>query len=451
MGALLLLRSTFQSPPKPAPCAGCNLIIITADALRADHLGCYGYGRNTTPQIDRFSKRALLFSNAVTPSPRTTSSLATMLTGLHPSRTGVRNVYNALSQQVTSTLPELLKQAGYTTAAVISNWVLKPAYSNLDRGFKYYDVEMRVPELNRSDVFERNAEQTVDASIKWLELHKDKRFFFWVHFIEPHGPYYPPPNYRGRFSHEGQKLVPHQQIPEYQRLPAIPVKNGSTDILSYVDAYDDEIFYLDEQLGRFFRYIEDKGLLESSVVIFASDHGESLGDHKIHLEHGLEVFDDSARIPLLIYAPPNSGLITGRTDVLTSMADIYSTALELLGIHKKQEPQRGFSLLAPLNGEPGLRSVEYIEDCQLTQFSARDTNAKIIRYNQQQLARFECYDLTSDPQEQNPNGCTTNKYRSLSSALDQFMTAAAVLAVPTVVIDPSSDTDIKALESLGYL
>lgn len=435
-------------------CTNCNLIIITADALRADHMGAYGYHRDTTPNLDRFAEESVLFTNVITPNPKTTPSLATMFTGLHPTQTRVRDVYDRLSDPRIETLAELLKGEGFTTGAVVSNWVLKPRFSKLDRGFDTYNFDFSHTELNRKNIWERDAKKTTSDAIEWLEENANERFFFWVHYIEPHGAYFPPKKYRGRFTHEGEKLVPVSKLLKYQRLPHIPVRKGKTDILSYVDAYDDEIFYFDSQVGRLIAFLRKKGLLENSIVLFGSDHGESMHDHRVYLEHGLELFDDSAHIPLLLHLPSSSAANAMRVSSFLSIADIFPLSLELLGVVPQGTEQKPKSVVSLLDKGANLREYVFIElfrKGEFKQLAVRSSEAKLIRYQRGHGQRFECYNLKKDPREQNPNGCEAGLRQELRSAMTDFLAGKGSLKGSSDTQKPEYERDVKALKNLGYL
>lgn len=221
-----------------------NVVVITIDTLRPDHLGCYGYGNIETPTLDGIAKSGVLFENAVTQTPLTPPSHASIFTGLNPPSHKVRDTGGFVLARSTPTLATRLQERGWDTAAFVSSIVLKKR-SGFDQGFAVYDDDM--PRPGKAGEFledaARRAGDTVDRAIRWLESRGSKPFFLWVHLYDPHVPY----NLSSPFSER------------YKDRP-----------------YDGEIAYADRELGRLMESVRRKSPPERTLLAVLSDHGESL-------------------------------------------------------------------------------------------------------------------------------------------------------------------------------
>ncbi|MEM7357167.1 MAG: sulfatase, partial [Acidobacteriota bacterium] len=268
MAALGLLGCCFTGLGcrlEPPP----NLLLVTVDTLRADHCSIYGYERETTPVLDDLAREGAILGPAYAPMSTTAPAHASIFTGRYPISHGVVRNGLILAQDQT-TLAEVLQQARYTTGAVVSSLVLKPRYG-LGQGFGTYESEF---EINRETVdrhqwkgvegFDRRADETTDLALAWLERRpRDRPFFLWVHYFDPHSPYSPPPAFEGRF----------------------PVPEGATDLAIAIARYDEEIAFADQQLGRLLAAIERQEITEQTLAVVTSDHGEGLNQHG-HMGHG---------------------------------------------------------------------------------------------------------------------------------------------------------------------
>jgi len=259
-----------------------NIVLITIDTLRADHLGCYGYKQNTSPNLDAFAKESLLFENAYSAVPLTLPSHATILTGLYPERHGIRdNAHFAWKQ---SPLIQLaLQKHGYNTAAFVSGAPLSASFG-LNRGFSIYEDQFTGAE--------RTANETTERALQWLKNVR-KPYFLWVHYFDPHAEYEPPPTFRKKFS----------------------------------DPYDGEITFVDQELSRLLQAVG-----KSAAVLITADHGESLGEHG-ETTHAIFVYNATMHVPLLLRSP---GLAPGKRKDAVSLADIAPTILELAGLKPTQ-------------------------------------------------------------------------------------------------------------------
>lgn len=250
---------------------GPNVLLITLDTTRADHIGCYGYDRAQTPTLDRLAEEGVRFENAVCHTPLTLPSHATMFTGLLPPEHGLRiNGEHALSDDV-ETLAERLKQRGYTTAAFPAAVVLDHKY-NLDQGFDVYDdaIQYYDPAAHGLRAY-RPGDRVVDRFLEWFESKKDAPFFCWVHFFDPHKPYH---------SHEALFGATYRDQP-----------------------YDAEIAFMDRQIQRMMDALDTSGQADETIVLLVGDHGEGLGDHH-ELYHGNTLYQSTLHVPLIVYGSP---------------------------------------------------------------------------------------------------------------------------------------------------
>jgi len=424
---------------------GPNIMLITIDTVRADRLGCYGYQRPTTPHIDAFSKRCTIFKNAITPRANTTPSVTSMLTGLYPHTHGVRTGYMPLDMKF-NTLQEMLRDRNYLTAAFVSNWVLKKEFSRLDPGFSAYNDTMSEEDLNRY-MFERLAPDTSSAALRWLDEHRNEKFFLWAHYQDPHGPYRAPKEYSSFFTHNKADLIPFESVRLYQRLPWIRPQNDRVDANAYRDAYDAEIRFCDEYIGKLLAKIEEPGLRDT-VVIMLADHGEGLGEHGYYFGHGKFVYDQCSKVPLLLYVPGirPAAPIEGQVNIM----NITPTILDILG-YPIPPGMEGRSLLPQLAGRER-SGDEYI-------FLERKNYMKGVRTDEWKYIRRihhagapELYNLKEDPMEEhNVIAYYPDIASGLNSRLNRWMNENDLISIkqPRKIKIKKQDRD--ALRSLGYL
>lgn len=323
-----------------------NLLLLTVDTLRADHMGCYGYLRETTPAIDRLSRSGVLFEHAICQRPKTSPSFATILTGTYPLRHGIHRCLEVL-EDWNLTMAEILSEAGWHAAAVITNGNLYPEFG-FDQGFGTYLYG------------HMGAAAGTDLSLAWLEEHghTEEPWFLWIHHTDPHTPYEPPAPYDGLFAGGAKAGDGHDR--EVHPREVHPYKAG-TERERKTDLYDGEIRYTDDQLGRILEWLEARGPLDRTLVVFTSDHGESLGEHDYYYEHGLHPYEPSGRIPLIFFAP---GVIpSGKiSPAVVGAVDLLPTLLDALGVPVPSEVQ-GHSFLPAVVGlaEMGPRDFAFLE------------------------------------------------------------------------------------------
>lgn len=311
-----------------------NVLLICVDTLRADHVGLYGYHRPTTPNVDAFFESGHVYERAYSVAPSTIPSVMSILTGRYPHHHGVRLIAQKLpTSEITIT--DRLRQAGFQTAAVVSNAVLADSASALGGRFDHYDDRVDEREPFREDMFERRAARTTDAAIDWLTTKRspNRPHFLWVHYIDPHGPYRPPADKPVDFSHDEVVTIDPARVPRYAREPDV------TDGNDYVDRYDEEIAYTDREVGRLLDAYTNLGLTDNAVIIFTADHGESMMEHEYWFWHEVNVYDEMLRVPLMIRYPqtarPESttaGAHGTRESIPVSLIDVTPMILQVVGL-----------------------------------------------------------------------------------------------------------------------
>ncbi|MBU0756411.1 MAG: sulfatase-like hydrolase/transferase [Planctomycetes bacterium] len=303
--------SEQTTPPK-------NVILVTLDTVRADHLGCYGYDKGTTPGMDRLAATGVVFENAFTPVPITLPSHTTILTGSHPLQHGIHNNGTFVLEDAAQTLAEDLKARGFRTGAVMGGIVLGSEFG-LDQGFDFYEDRISRDPKENNLYTERPADEVTRLGIEWIEKVREGSFFLWLHYFDPHADYKPPSPFKENF-------------------PESP--------------YDGEIAFVDHCFNQVIEKITTLGKLNETLIIIVGDHGEGLGDHG-ELLHAVFLYDSTVRVPLIFHYP-GLGCNSMRIDCLVDTLDIRPTVLELLDgrAPAKSGAYRGGSLLPLTRNEP---------------------------------------------------------------------------------------------------
>lgn len=323
---------------------GPNIILISVDTLRPDHLGCYGYGRDTSPAVDEFARESLRFETCFSQAPNTRPSCSSILTGFLPHETKVFSNTYALPSGVNS-IAEILRRNGYKTLAVVSNFVFTGG-RGFEQGFDFYDDQMDEEELIRG-IPERIAEHTTSAAVSLMRLNRKDSFFMWIHYQDPHGPYTPRSPYNEMFVNPRLEPIELETntsvsgiggIPSYQKLP------GHSDYNYYVSQYDGEIRYFDEHFGRLIQALKQLGMYDDALIILTADHGEGMGERDYYFAHGEFVYGNLIHVPLIVkYGSGHKGV---RPEIAQTL-DIVPTILEVAGI-APGEGYRGSSLLGEI-------------------------------------------------------------------------------------------------------
>ncbi|MBI4493529.1 MAG: sulfatase-like hydrolase/transferase [Chloroflexi bacterium] len=413
----------------PAPARRPNVLIITIDTLRADHLGIYGNSRVSTPAMDRLGQQGVVFQNAIVQQPNTNASHATLFTGAYPSTHGVRaHMLDTLRDQMVP-LAEHVRGFDYTTAGIFS-WVsLEPAYSGLDRGFDSYDdVAVNLPaylaskplqalaagykkvvqrlalahlfdhELGAAkrveEVLDGKADVTTDAAIRWLNERGQEPFFLWLHYFDPHYPYTPPPPFDSLYVEPCDSCLDGSM----QTVDLIHAgqQPSPAEVQRLIGLYDGEIAFTDQELGRLLQALQELDLADDTLVVLTGDHGESFGDHGLWF-HGYGLYQTEVHVPLLMRYPRALPAGTSVQEPVGTL-DVMPTILELLQLPSPATVE-GRSLLPLVRGEEaaGSRAVITEIDEQDSQLSVVWRKWKLIVDTATWQAQL--YDLERDPGE----------------------------------------------------
>ncbi|MFH0945494.1 MAG: sulfatase [Planctomycetota bacterium] len=311
-----------------------NLLVLLVDTLRADHLGCYGYPRQTSPRMDACALEGTLFENAATPKAKTSPAVASLFTGTWPRTHRVlATQYELVGENVT--LAETLKESGFTTFGVSANPNVTTPFG-FGQGFDefWYVGKVQTQDGRRIG---SHAGRLRDQTIAWLKEHQGERFFAYVHFIDPHSPYNPPPPYRTMF--KGDALDGELGTRELEILDesyfdglhrSVYLPEAGLDLDKYVLRYDGEIRYTDEAIGAILDSLAESGLDDSTLVVITADHGESKTEHHCYFNHGLLPYEEHVHVPLVVRGPGIPAGLRRREQV--SLVGLMPTLLDLVGV-----------------------------------------------------------------------------------------------------------------------
>jgi arylsulfatase A-like enzyme/Flp pilus assembly protein TadD len=402
-----------------------NVVLITIDTVRADRVGCYGYRQAHTPTLDALASQGVLFQTAVASVPLTLPSHCSILTGTYPTLHGVRDNLGYNLGDSPPTLADFLKRNGYSTAAFVGADVLD-ARRGLSRGFDTYSSPFQRKKgrdnplvFNLQDL-QRRAEEVVADALGWMSAQppsSSKPFFVWIHLYDPHTPYDPPPRFRALLR----------------------------------DPYDGEIAYADDAIGKFFAYLKQHALYDSALIVAASDHGESFGEHGEYT-HGYFIYDTTLLVPLIIKPPVGSAITPRHIDAPVRTIDIAPTVLQFLGIAPPSSMQ-GSGLLSLMSGKTTTSSTSaaYCESYYPNEFGWSALRAlRSGRFKYIDAPKPELYDLVADPEE------THNLYQTKQATAHELKAqfeslVARVTPKGSSRRAPVSPTDLEMLASLGYV
>jgi arylsulfatase len=371
--------------------ASANVLFVILDAGRARSFGTYGYPRETTPEIDRLASEGVVFERVYTPAVYTLGAMSSVWTSQYPDRHHSAVSFSARLPKDRLTLAELLSAQGIHTAGFVANAVAGSLFG-FDRGFQEFEEVFRTLG-SRGDVFRK----VVPA---WLAKNRDRRFFAYVHFREPHFPYDPEPPFDTRFGPDGP-------IPKAARRDARFFQDVNQHRRAFsederehlVRLYDGNLAFADQELGALVRALAEQGLLEKTVVIVAADHGEELLEHG-WIGHNVQVYEPTVRVPLIVRFPKGSGPAGTRVRALSDLLDVAPTIADIFGVRGKGGSDtefQGRSLLAVALGAPGKPAVLSRSVWDRPRYALRDDRFKFLydtRTGEEQL-----YDLATDPGE----------------------------------------------------
>ena len=409
--ALAACGSSEQDTP-PALVDAPNVLLVTLDTTRADHLGCYGHEGAKTPTLDRLAATGVRFDRAYAQVPLTLPSHASLLSGVHPAGTGVHVNFQGAPSAEVPLLAEFFAASGYRTAAFVAAWVLNSDFG-LDRGFERYD-DLSARSAGRDQQVERGADEIVDAALPWLESLEGERFFCWLHFFDPHDPYEPPAGFDVGFDHP----------------------------------YDGELAFVDAELARVVDWLEARGLRETTLIVVTGDHGEGLGEHD-ETTHGLFLYESSLHVPL-IFSQPGRLREGARVGAPVALVDVCPTILELSG-GELPATVEGVSLRSPLDGGPFVARPIYAEtEYPLRSFHWAPLRALVVgAWKYIEAPRPELYHHEEDPGEAanlfSRNEIITGQLRE---ALAEHRRGQAKRRAGEVQLPPGAEA---ALADLGYV
>jgi arylsulfatase A-like enzyme len=429
--------------------ASTNLLLITLDTVRADHLPAYGYRKVRTPNLDQLARQGAVFRRALAQAPLTPVSHASILTGVYPIRHGVRSFDASQTLAQVPLLSEILREEGWLTGAIIASEALHPRYG-LARGFDVYhfapspstypfesvfrallpQVLSRVGLVHDRSLYRPGHEITDDA-VRWLDTYGHTRFFLWVHYFDAHDPYLADTTGRRKDLHPG---------------------TGWLDRFRITFAYDSEIVGLDDQIGRLTEALRQRNLLDQTIVTILSDHGDGLGDHS-YLGHTRRLYQEQLHIPLIIRCPKRIPAGSD-VDLQVRSVDLLPSLLELLRI-PVPDGIDGSSLIPLLDpnrsASDRVSFAETLAPSRSTDklFAVSDGRYKLIRSLTGDAGWL--FDLHEDPDERNNlKEERPTVFRRLEKQLDDYLRRSAAKASEAAPsdLDPSQR---RRLQALGYL
>jgi arylsulfatase A-like enzyme len=431
LGVVLALAS-IATACAPSPPTLRNVILISVDTLRADHLGAYGHPRPTSPNLDAFAAAGVVFEDVSSTSPWTLPAHTSLFTGRYLRGHGVHTEGHRLPDDV-PTLAAILKERGFATGAVVNTLFLSPRFG-VARGFDHYGV------IESDQSPEGAARRVTDAAIAWLE-DRSEPFFLFVHHFDVHSDYRSLPQHERRFAPEPGRFDGRT----IQLLLAIrgdkPI--DAADALHLAKLYDAGIFQLDAELARFFAWLRERGRLEDTLVIVTSDHGEEFLEHG-GLLHGSTHYQELLRVPLLL---GGAGVPAGvRIAAPVSTVDVAPTVLSLLGV--PAPPGVDGIDLSPLwrgeDADPG-RALMAEAASPVLRTVRRGRHKLIIRAEN---GDRELYDLSEDPGESRDLASTQTELADSLAAEAVGLARAAREPEPAAELTPEQKAHLR---SLGYL
>jgi len=429
-----------------------NVILISIDTLRPDHLGCYGYPRETSPTLDALARDGVRFDDVSAAAPWTLPSHATMLTGLYPAHHGVKTHETRLSQEVVTVAEEFHDQ-GFETFAVVNTHNVGAPQFQLDQGFQEFRYIIETeddPKTLKLRTF--NSGDTIVATAKEILRARDegKPFFLFLHFYDVHTDFTPRDEYRERF------VGPYAGRLTGSTTQLVTVRNegerlGDADIRWLREMYDAEIRQMDDLLGRFFAWLDDEDLFDETLFVVTSDHGEEFQEHGSVL-HGRTQYQEILRIPLLVRGP---GVPAG-TVVSTPVngVDVTPTLLGVMGIASRQE-RDGVDLSPLWQGGTLPPRAMYAEADHNNRVDGQFVYdiKKMVREGSEKLfldthtGALELYDLASDAGEvRNLAEAHPERVQALQALLERWQAGS----VEGEAVPPPTAEEQRKLEALGY-
>lgn len=412
-----------------------NVLVISFDAFRQDNLKAYGNTLNLTPNLDAFAAESTIFLNAYTAGSSTVSSFAAAFTGMYPHR-----VFRSWKLLQTQTLAKIFAEAGYATGATLNNKQLI-AERNFGQGFKFYSVFR-----------DQKDQRPVEEITQFLTLHKDEKFFAWVHFINPHSPYklregsehLLTPGYEGVYL---QNSGAHVQTYKPRRM-------SEKDLTRIGELYNNEVFYADQRFQRVLDVVNELDLLDKTLIIITADHGEAMVEHGVIGHH--QLYQEVIRIPMVVRHPAAVG--SRYIEARVSNIDLLPTLASIAGLDYVAEDIDGVNWLDGIPAVRPLLTIQMTNNAKLSMTLLNDNYKAISWCTKSEDFREELFHLVDDPGELN-DVIESNEHAEAANTIFDFMHEVAG-GDPCTVIDNAvaggsmtevDDETLEALKSLGYV
>ena len=432
----VLLTMACATGESPAP-AGVrpNILLIIVDTMRKDHLGCYGYARDITPNMDTLASRSVRYQQAVSQAPWTTPSIGALMASRYPTELGIKGSRSILSEDLLL-LAESLRASGYRTQGVVSHTFCSAQW-NFHQGFDRWDESSIVRHKNAT------SPRVTEEALRFLDGGPDEPFFMWLHYFDPHGMYLlhpefdptPEINYQGVI-HEGMGFWELRDL-----WPSLTPQ----DVQQVIRAYDSEIGYTDHHIGMVLDRLRDLDLFDDTLIILTADHGEGFGDHGT-VGHDDMLYRELLDVPLLVKYPGRQpDTVTGPV----ALVDIYPTILRELGLPS----------LDGMAGRPLPRSPAEDENGERILFAETSRRAMLRAAISSRFTLIETlpdgtlefYDRLEDPEEKNNLVPSADpEFTRLRQALTAWRDEMESGAGEETTADPSNE-ELRRLRSLGYV
>ncbi len=409
---LALLGCTRSPAPEPPPALGrVPVVMIVLDALSARHVGHLGYERPTTPAIDALAADGVTFAHAFAPAPYTLASIPSLFTGRLPDTHGLVGADSVLAEEET-TLAEQLRAAGYRTWGAVNN-LMGSSLFRLEQGFEvYYEMfrgeareRIHDPSPRGEELLLEGPEPFVAVVGEWLEQRDPAvPVFYYLHILEPHQPYEPPPEYRERFLPESYDGMFSEGFVATEQWPQAGSGRGPTeeDRQALRALYDANLAWADAQVGRILELMREDGLYDEALILITSDHGEAFWQHG-RWGHSYQIYDEMLQVPLVVKLPAEAGPRGVRIETLAGLIDVVPTLCTWLDLPLPPAPLDGRSLAGVVAGSekiPAERTLFLRTNHEVPTIGARTASAKtIVNHNRSRGPELEYYQVATDPEE----------------------------------------------------
>jgi arylsulfatase A-like enzyme len=448
--------SSLHGSPQLSP-GHFNILLITVDTLRADHLSCYGYRNVQTRNMDSLSARGVWFDKALSPSPWTAPSVASIMTSVYPSVHGVRKGV-ALDSGFT-TLAEILMMEGFRTHAIVTNpyaIVTNPYLSedmNLNQGFAGYEFLGSNP-ISKFLLNLDSAEVATEKAIKWLRNFREERFFLWLHYNDPHIPYgFPGGTVLPAYGRDYQGDLGNH----FYAVRAIrdgSLKLSDKDKRHIQALYDADVLYVDTHLGLLFSEMNRLGIMEKTIIVLTSDHGEEFWDHN-GFEHGHSLYGEVIRVPLIMVVP---GMDRGPKKISQQvrLIDLAPTILAILGIQEGKTIQGKSLLPLMMDGKDVFDRTAFSGALLYGNEKKAIRNENFTLIYELETGNVELYDIVKDPLEKEDVALHNQEtVDGLLSDLERKLKEDSILSASIPRKDSLRKIDLKEhenkLRELGYV